>query len=218
MLRFKKFQLSKINTLTGTLTISPINQVMRVINGYKQIRLKYSQLLCNSDQKRKFYFLAKHTKCRIVIATLQIVFIASQFASSVLYPFQHSNSLDMYINHSLIVISQQVKIRLCVAEQGAMIITFLSTSLCIFLLSAVGWFLHKLWWTPIRVQYILRSQGIKGPPYKFLYGTTKQVINMRDESISNPMDLSHHMLPRILPHIYAWKKLYGINLLVLNLK
>ena len=37
---------------------------------------------------------------------------------------------------------------------------------------------------------------------------------MRDESISNPMNLSHHILPRILPHIYAWKKLYGKNYLI----
>ncbi|CAN4122024.1 unnamed protein product [Withania somnifera] len=37
---------------------------------------------------------------------------------------------------------------------------------------------------------------------------------MRKDSISKAMDhLSHDIFPRILPHIFAWKKLYGANFL-----
>ncbi|XAR55947.1 11-oxo-beta-amyrin 30-oxidase [Bertholletia excelsa] len=32
---------------------------------------------------------------------------------------------------------------------------------------------------------------------------------MRSETMSRPMELTHHIYPRILPHFYAWTKLYG---------
>ncbi|KAL3578620.1 hypothetical protein D5086_020124 [Populus alba] len=31
-------------------------------------------------------------------------------------------------------------------------------------------FFHKVWWTPIRIQSSMKSQGIKGPSYRFLHG------------------------------------------------
>ncbi|KAJ6899590.1 hypothetical protein NC652_025906 [Populus alba x Populus x berolinensis] len=39
-------------------------------------------------------------------------------------------------------------------------------------------FFHKVWWTPIRIQSSMKSQGIKGPSYRFLHGNTKQIVNM----------------------------------------
>ncbi|KAA8532859.1 hypothetical protein F0562_033024 [Nyssa sinensis] len=61
----------------------------------------------------------------------------------------------------------------------------------------------------------MESQGVKGPSYKFLHGSTKEIINMKKESISGPMDLSQHdhMFHRIQPHNYTWIKLYGKNFL-----
>lgn len=57
---------------------------------------------------------------------------------------------------------------------------------------------------------MMKSQGIKGPPYNFLHGNTKEISNMRKESLAKPMDsLSHNMLPRILPHVYQWVHIYG---------
>ncbi|KAI8020886.1 hypothetical protein LOK49_LG03G00570 [Camellia lanceoleosa] len=89
-------------------------------------------------------------------------------------------------------------------------ITFFATSLCIFLLFALLRFLHKVWWTPIRIQNFMASQGIKGPSYRFIHGSTKQISNMLEESESKPMeDISHHLFPRLLPHVYAWTQLYG---------
>lgn len=55
----------------------------------------------------------------------------------------------------------------------------------------------------------MRSQGIKGPPYKFIYGNTKEILNMKMKSMSSPMDISHDLFPRIQPHIHAWMNLYG---------
>ena len=80
---------------------------------------------------------------------------------------------------------------------------------CLCLLFHVARFLHKIWWTPIRVEKALRSHGVKGPSYKLLYGTTKEMIAMTKEAMNKPMDLSHDILPRMQPHIYTWIKLYG---------
>ncbi|KAG5603607.1 hypothetical protein H5410_025099 [Solanum commersonii] len=56
----------------------------------------------------------------------------------------------------------------------------------------------------------MKSQGIQGPPYKFLHGNFKEIEEMKKEySINDAMDhLSHDIFPRILPHIFSWKKLY----------
>lgn len=78
-----------------------------------------------------------------------------------------------------------------------------------FLLNFIR-FLNKVWWTPLYIQYNMRSQGIKGPSYKFLHGSTKEITNMRRNSMYRAMDdLSHNIFPRILPDIYSWVNLYG---------
>ncbi|KAG9152867.1 hypothetical protein Leryth_012490 [Lithospermum erythrorhizon] len=74
--------------------------------------------------------------------------------------------------------------------------------------------LRRIWWTPIHIQHQMRSQEINGPVYNFLHGNTKEIINMRRESTSQDMeDLSHDILPRILPHIHSWRNSYGANFL-----
>ncbi|KAI8527486.1 hypothetical protein RHMOL_Rhmol12G0079000 [Rhododendron molle] len=61
----------------------------------------------------------------------------------------------------------------------------------------------------------MASQGVKGPAYRFLHGNTKEIIQMREESISSSMDFSSHdVFQRIMPHIHAWKQLYGKNYLI----
>ncbi|KAL3501533.1 hypothetical protein ACH5RR_035982 [Cinchona calisaya] len=59
----------------------------------------------------------------------------------------------------------------------------------------------------------MSSQGIKGPDYKFPYGNTKEIMNMRNQSMNKPMDISHDIFPRIQPHVYSWTKIYGKNYL-----
>ncbi|KAK2981278.1 hypothetical protein RJ640_006979 [Escallonia rubra] len=88
---------------------------------------------------------------------------------------------------------------------------FLPGALFLYLLYILIKFLHKVWWTPIRIQQALRSQGIKGRSYRFLYGSTKEILNMRKESFSKPMNLTHHIFPRIHPHIHTWINAYGKN-------
>ncbi|XP_057485067.1 cytochrome P450 CYP749A22-like isoform X2 [Actinidia eriantha] len=73
--------------------------------------------------------------------------------------------------------------------------------------------LHKIWWTPISIKHTTRSQGIGGPPYKFLCGNDKEILKMRIESMSRPMDLSHNVFPRILPRQHSWLNTYGNSFL-----
>ncbi|KAE8673288.1 putative Cytochrome P450 [Hibiscus syriacus] len=59
----------------------------------------------------------------------------------------------------------------------------MSSLFCLCLLLLLFKFLHRFWWTPIRIQYRLRKQGIKGPAYKFIHGNTKEVLEMRNEDL-----------------------------------
>ena len=79
----------------------------------------------------------------------------------------------------------------------------LTSSLCLYFLLTLIRGLHKLWWTPIHMKNQLSSQGIKGPSYKFFHGSTKEIINMKKEAMSRPMNLSHDIFSTILPHAQA---------------
>ncbi|XP_010044379.2 cytochrome P450 CYP749A22 [Eucalyptus grandis] len=71
---------------------------------------------------------------------------------------------------------------------------------------------RQLWWNPLRIQRTMARQGIKGPPYRFLHGSTRETMKMRMEARSTPMDdLSHDILPKVQPHIDSWINTYGRN-------
>lgn len=95
-----------------------------------------------------------------------------------------------------------------------MIIIYIST-LFLFgcLLFGVIKLFVKLWWTPMRIQRFMKSQGIQGPSYKFIQGNTRDVYTKRMQAMATPMDLSHHILPRVMPSVHSWLPLYGRNFL-----
>ncbi|XP_061973861.1 cytochrome P450 CYP749A22-like [Populus nigra] len=97
-----------------------------------------------------------------------------------------------------------------VAAMGTTII-FLSSCGCLYLLLLFINFFNKAWWTPIRIQSALHSQGVKGPSYRFLHGNLKEIINLRKEAMSSPTELCHQSFSRIQPHVYLWSKLHGKN-------
>ncbi|GMJ04591.1 PHYB ACTIVATION TAGGED SUPPRESSOR 1 [Hibiscus trionum] len=83
-------------------------------------------------------------------------------------------------------------------------------SICLSLLIAVAKILHRYWWTPLRIQHFMASQGITGPSYKFIHGNNKENFRLRQEALRNPMPtLSHDIFPRVQPHIHSRIKLYG---------
>lgn len=92
----------------------------------------------------------------------------------------------------------------------AYLIIFVFGFMALYGLLALIRFVGRVWWNPIRVQYKMKLQGITGPSYKFFYGNTKEILKMRRSSMAEPMiDLSHHIFPRILPHVHSWMNNYG---------
>lgn len=87
----------------------------------------------------------------------------------------------------------------------AMIISFLLSLTTLILLR----FIYKAVWIPFRVQHMMHSQGITGPSYKIIYGTTKESMMLRHEAMTGPMELSHDIFPKIQPQFYQWMKLHG---------
>ncbi|KAG8499827.1 hypothetical protein CXB51_006549 [Gossypium anomalum] len=84
---------------------------------------------------------------------------------------------------------------------------------CCFFFIALIKFLYDYLWIPLRIQHMLNSQGIKGPPYRFIHGNNKEIAKMRQEASSKPMALTHDIFPKVQPHIYSWINKYGRNYL-----
>ncbi|KAL5854172.1 hypothetical protein ACOSQ4_003974 [Xanthoceras sorbifolium] len=64
-----------------------------------------------------------------------------------------------------------------------MLLIYLSGFLCLLLVLVVRLisFIYRMWWRPIRIQSQMRSQGIKGPSYKFIRGNNKEIMDMREQ-------------------------------------
>ncbi|XP_027153445.1 cytochrome P450 CYP749A22-like isoform X1 [Coffea eugenioides] len=86
-------------------------------------------------------------------------------------------------------------------------------SILFCLLVALINFLHKVWWMPRRIQHVFFSQGIKGPPPRFLHGNTIEISEMRQNFMNRKVQLSHDIFRTLQPHIYLWTKIYGKNFL-----
>ncbi|CAN0896226.1 Cytochrome P450 CYP749A22 [Linum grandiflorum] len=93
-------------------------------------------------------------------------------------------------------------------EMSTLFLIIISASLCF--LCVLLKLLHNLLWKPLKTQRFLNSQGIYGPPYRFLLGNVKDLISFRNQALSKPMSsLSHDVCPRILPHLSFWAEKYG---------
>jgi len=77
------------------------------------------------------------------------------------------------------------------------------------LLLSLQRFLRRVWWNPIRIQKMMGAQGVRGPPYKFFHGSTKEAAAMVREATSRPMELCHNITPRVQPFLHEWTKAYG---------
>ncbi|KAF9626461.1 hypothetical protein IFM89_034395 [Coptis chinensis] len=79
---------------------------------------------------------------------------------------------------------------------------------------AISWALRTFYWVwvkPKRMEKYFREQGINGPPYKIFYGNLKEMVGMVIEARSRPMELSHRIIPCLLPFFYHTVEDYGIH-------
>ncbi|XP_058101138.1 cytochrome P450 CYP72A616-like isoform X2 [Magnolia sinica] len=68
---------------------------------------------------------------------------------------------------------------------------------------------NYVWWRPKMLERTLKKQGIHGPPYKLLSGNVIDNSRALKEARSKPMDLSHQILPRVVPFHFQTVKNYG---------
>ncbi|GFP96885.1 cytochrome p450 cyp72a219 [Phtheirospermum japonicum] len=62
---------------------------------------------------------------------------------------------------------------------------------------------------PKRLEKILRKQGLKGSPYKLVYGDLKELREMNEEAKSKPINLDDDIQPRVHAFITKTLEKYG---------
>ncbi|KAD2393361.1 hypothetical protein E3N88_40338 [Mikania micrantha] len=70
-----------------------------------------------------------------------------------------------------------------------------------------------LWFKPKKMEKLLRDQGLKGTPYRFMYGDLKEMGQMLKESMSKPMNLNHDIVPRVMPFFHKFITTFGRSVL-----
>ncbi|CAJ1957814.1 unnamed protein product [Sphenostylis stenocarpa] len=71
--------------------------------------------------------------------------------------------------------------------------------------------LSWLWFTPKRLEKLLREQGFQGNPYKVFVGDSIEFLKMREEALSKPMSLSDDIVPRVEPYLHHSVNTHGRN-------
>ncbi|XP_020233617.1 cytochrome P450 72A68 [Cajanus cajan] len=71
--------------------------------------------------------------------------------------------------------------------------------------------LNWLWLRPKRLERLLREQGLHGNPYKLLVGDMKELLKMRKEALSKPMNLSDDLVPRVFSYFQHSLNKHGKN-------
>ncbi|PIA26895.1 hypothetical protein AQUCO_08600045v1 [Aquilegia coerulea] len=88
----------------------------------------------------------------------------------------------------------------------------LSVFLAISAILVISWgwrAFNWVWLKPKKTEKYLREQGIKGYSYKFMYGSTKEMVKTTKEGRSKPMELSHQIVPRVMPYVNATVEKFG---------
>ncbi|XVE65880.1 hypothetical protein DITRI_Ditri08aG0034900 [Diplodiscus trichospermus] len=69
--------------------------------------------------------------------------------------------------------------------------------------------IYAIWWRPKSLEKYFKQQGIKGTSYNLFHGDTQEVVRSCKEAWSRPMNLTHHIVPRVVPFIYQMVENYG---------
>ncbi|XP_061345035.1 cytochrome P450 72A68-like [Gastrolobium bilobum] len=91
------------------------------------------------------------------------------------------------------------------ATTACMVVTVILT------LIGVWKMLNRLWLRPKKLEMLLRKQGLRGSPYRFLVGDIKEMLKMGKEAQSKPMTLSDDIVPRVVSFIHQKINKHGKN-------
>ncbi|KAL5718222.1 hypothetical protein ACHQM5_011151 [Ranunculus cassubicifolius] len=89
------------------------------------------------------------------------------------------------------------------------ILTVLLAICGVFLVSTAWKALNWVWFKPKKMEMYFKQQGLRGPPYKFLYGNVKELLSSTNEAKAKPMEFSHQILPCLMPFFLQLIKKYG---------
>ncbi|KAL0391987.1 UNVERIFIED_CONTAM: cytochrome [Sesamum radiatum] len=73
--------------------------------------------------------------------------------------------------------------------------------------------IYTLIWLPWRFGTHFKKQGVKGPPYRLIYGNSEEITQLAKDAASKSMPFSHNILHRVSPHYYKWSAMYGKTVL-----
>ncbi|PIA46496.1 hypothetical protein AQUCO_01500205v1 [Aquilegia coerulea] len=93
--------------------------------------------------------------------------------------------------------------------EESLFIKLLISLIVLLLLVVVVKTLYSLVWVPKRLDKHIKQQGVKGNSYKFLYGDMKQYVKLMKDAWAKPMNLTHHIAPRVVPFVNNAVQLYG---------
>ncbi|KAJ8532321.1 hypothetical protein K7X08_012244 [Anisodus acutangulus] len=89
-------------------------------------------------------------------------------------------------------------------------IQMIATVCCAAMFVCLWRVLNWVWFTPKKLEKLLRKQGLKGNSYRILYGDMKEFAGMIKEANSKPMNLSDDdVSPRMAPFFLEIIKKYG---------
>ncbi|XP_039686603.1 cytochrome P450 72A68-like isoform X5 [Medicago truncatula] len=71
--------------------------------------------------------------------------------------------------------------------------------------------LNWLWLKPKKLEKFLREQGLKGNSYRLLVGDMNDLLKMRKEATSKPMNLSDDIVPRVFSFVQQSVAKHGKN-------
>ncbi|KAJ1410276.1 Cytochrome P450 [Sesbania bispinosa] len=72
----------------------------------------------------------------------------------------------------------------------------------------------KFWWSPKRVEKQLRKQGVRGTSYKLFNGDVELLKKHTMEALSKPINLNHHIVPRVMPFFHEMVEKNGMQAMV----
>nr|BAL45206.1 cytochrome P450 monooxygenase [Glycyrrhiza uralensis] len=90
----------------------------------------------------------------------------------------------------------------------------ITAGITLVIVLAVTWawrMLNWLWLRPKKLERLLREQGLQGNPYRLIVGDLKDLMKMRKEAKSKPMNLSDDILPRVFPYVQQSVTKHGKN-------
>ena len=80
---------------------------------------------------------------------------------------------------------------------------------CAVIIGALVRVLYLVWVKPKMLETQLRKQGIPGNNYRLLYGDMNDEKAAFKEAWSKPMELTHSIVPRVIPYHHHMVKRHG---------